>query len=274
MANLTDDADNFVRRQELIEAPKAGVPTEALTRSMALRAAEKFLGKDAGFRDGRLFVGEREIPTDDQRTLTINYAGPANTFPTVSLFDFIQAVRSGNRAQLAKWVEGKIVLLGPDNLDDRHATPFFTAFSLSDRWMTPGVEIHANTLRTRFRPGDFLKPVPEWARITGLVATAAATVAVTTSFAAGQTALGAIVVLALALISTHVLFGAGSLLSTTELALGFIWALVGGVDLPVRYGGKEEQFLLKAPWLCLWGSRWRGRSISRARSDLRASGRW
>ena len=25
MANLTDDADDFVRRQELIEAPKAGV---------------------------------------------------------------------------------------------------------------------------------------------------------------------------------------------------------------------------------------------------------
>ena len=92
-ANLTVDPDDFVRRQELIEAPKPGTPTAQLTRGMALRAAEKFLGKEAEFRDGRLFLGNREIPTGDMHDMTINYAGPAGTFHRVSMVDFVQAVR-------------------------------------------------------------------------------------------------------------------------------------------------------------------------------------
>ena len=63
--------------------------------------------------------------------MTINYAGPAGSVPRVSLVDFIRAVRGGNEAQLERWVKGKIVLLGPDSkVDDTHATPFYTAFSL------------------------------------------------------------------------------------------------------------------------------------------------
>ena len=123
MANLTDDADDFVRRQELIEAPKNGVAPESLTRSMALRAAEKYLGKDATVRDGKVFLGEKEIPTDGQRNMIINYAGPADSFPKVSIYDFVKAERAGNVAQLAKWVKGKAVFLGPDTAaNDRHAT--------------------------------------------------------------------------------------------------------------------------------------------------------
>ena len=42
IANLTDDADSFVRHQVLIEEPAPGVSTDQLKRSMALRAAESF----------------------------------------------------------------------------------------------------------------------------------------------------------------------------------------------------------------------------------------
>src|SRR5262249_14219048 len=50
-ANLTSDADDFVRRQELIEAPATGEAPPA--RSLALRVAEKYVGSDAGFFGGR-----------------------------------------------------------------------------------------------------------------------------------------------------------------------------------------------------------------------------
>src|ERR1700683_260249 len=110
--------------------------------------------------------------------MTINFAGPAGTFPRVSLYDFIQASRAGNKGQLEKWVKGKAVLLGPDvRTEDTHATPFFTAFGLTTKWMTPGVEIHANALRTLLT-GDFLRPVPDWVRVVTLAVVAGATVAV------------------------------------------------------------------------------------------------
>ena len=245
-ANLTVDPDNFVRRQELIEAPRAGEPTAQLTRSMALRAAEKFTGKDAEFHNGNLYLGDRQIPTGGKRDMTINYAGPADTFPKVSLLDFIRAARSGNQAQLERWVKGKIVLLGPDNnTDDRHATPFYTAFALTDKWMTPGVEIHANTLRTLLT-GDFLKPVPAWARVLSLAIAGGATVAVVTAFAGAQMAALSILVLGLALLATHIFFIAGWLLSSTELMLVFVWALVGGIIYRFATAEKKSSFFKSA----------------------------
>src|SRR5215472_4558406 len=61
-ANLTIDADEFVRRQELMEAPseKPGEPPPA--RSLAMRVVEKYLGEDAEFRKGRLLLRGRAIP--------------------------------------------------------------------------------------------------------------------------------------------------------------------------------------------------------------------
>ena len=123
-AHLTVDDDEFVRRQELIDQPKDGIPLEERIRGLALRTAEKYLGQDAVFRGGRIFLGGREIPTDADRTLTINYAGPSDTFPHYSLYDVVTAFRAGNKAQLEKWFRGKAVLLGPDNiLEDRADTP-------------------------------------------------------------------------------------------------------------------------------------------------------
>ncbi len=245
-ANLTVDRDNFVRRQELIEAPAQGEPTADLKRSMALRAAEKFLGEDAGFRDGKLYLGKREIPTGDARDMTINYAGPAGSVPRVSLVDFIRAVRGGNEAQLERWVKGKIVLLGPDSkVDDTHATPFYTAFSLTDRWMTPGVEIHANVLHTLLT-GSFLKPVPAGVRVGSLALTAGATVAVVVALAGAQMSLWALLVLGLALIGTHIAFRFGWLLSSMELTLAFVWASIGGIVYRSLTAEKKSSFFRNA----------------------------
>jgi len=246
MANLTVDSDDFVRRQELIEAPKAANAPESLTRSMALRGAEEFLGVNASVRDGHVYLGTREIPTDDQRTMAINFAGPADTFPKVSLYDFVTAARAGDKAQLEKWVKGKAVLLGPDvATDDRHATPFFTAFGLTNKWMTPGVEIHANTLRTLLT-GDFLQPVPEGARIAALIAVAGGTVAVAAIFAASQTTVWSLAVLAIALIFTHVIFRAGWLLSSADMMMVWVFSLIGGVVYRFATAEKKSSFFKSA----------------------------
>jgi adenylate cyclase len=246
MANLTVDTDDFVRRQELIEAPEPGEPIDMLTRSMPLLAAEKFLGETTQIRNGRLYLGDKEVPTDEQRTMTVNFAGPADTFPRVSLLDFVKAVRAGKQAEIEKWVKGKIVLLGPDDgINDTHATPFFTPFGLSTKWMTPGVEIHANTLRTLLT-GDYLKPVPDWVRILALSATAAATVAVVTSFAGAQMGLFSVLVLALALIATHVFFRAGWLISSAQMILVFVWSLIGGVVYRFATAERKSSFFKNA----------------------------
>lgn len=246
MANLTVDSDDFVRRQELIEAPKPGVPVEMLTRSMPLRAAEKFIGKDVELRNGKIYLDNKLIPTDDQRTLTLNFAGPADTFPRVSLYDFVKAVRAHDQAQIEKWVKGKVVLLGPDNNDDRHATPFYTAFSVTNKWRTPGVEIHANTLNT-ILSGKFLQPVPYWLAILALLLGAIATVSVVVAFTAvSHTGIWATGVLLVSLTITHIAFRMGWLLSTTNLLLAFLSALIGGVIYRFATAEKKSSFFKSA----------------------------
>jgi adenylate cyclase len=246
-ADLTVDPDDFVRKQVLIETPQPGVPGENLRRSMALRGAEKFLGVDASIRDGHVYLGKREIPTDADFNMTINFAGPVDTFPKISLYDFNEAVRTGNKAQLEKWVKGKVVLLGPDysTSDDLHATPFYTAFGLTNKWRTPGVEIWANSLRTLLT-GSFMQPVPEWARIASLIAVAGGTIAVIAVFAGSQTAVWSLIVLAVALIITHVLFRVGWLLSSFEMMNAFLFSLIGGVIYRRATAEKKSSFFKSA----------------------------
>ena len=80
-----------MRRQELIEAPKPGEPPpNPYPQHGACGPPRSFSAKTPQFRNGNLYLGDREIPTDGDREMTINYAGPADTFPRVSLLDFIR----------------------------------------------------------------------------------------------------------------------------------------------------------------------------------------
>jgi CHASE2 domain-containing sensor protein len=112
-ANLTSDSDDFVRRQELIEAPPGSGHSEAL------RIAEKYTGSDAQWQNGKLVFQGQIIPIGADRSIAINYAGPPGTFPSISLADFEKTYKDGNIDQLRKWVNGKIVLIGTDALEDR-----------------------------------------------------------------------------------------------------------------------------------------------------------
>ena len=244
MANLTDDHDAFVRRQVLIESPGTGSDAEPPKRSMALRAAEKYLGVDAEFRGGDLYLGNRRIPVDAERQLTINFAGPPGTIPRVSLYQFLQAAQNRDIATLRKWVEGKVVMLGPYNIEDRHNTPFYTLLA-GTKYTTPGVEVHANTLNTLLT-GDFLQPVPDWARALGLLLAATASVAMAASFAASQTAIWSLLALVLSLGATHVLFLLGWLFPSSEVLIAFSLALLGGVIFRFATAERKSTFFRSA----------------------------
>jgi len=139
------------------------------------------------------------------------------------------------------------VLLGPDTEDDtdRHATPFYTAFSLTKKWRTAGVEIHANALNT-LMTGDYLKPVPIWARNLALFTAAGLCMIAIVPFAVPQTiALTTITLIAL-LIGTHLLFRDGWLLSTSQIMLAFAWALIGGIVYRFATAEKKSSFLKNA----------------------------
>jgi adenylate cyclase len=230
-ANVTADSDDFVRRQELVEAQERspnGQPSgQAPAHSLALRVAEKFAGSDAVFQNGKLVFQGHIVPIAQDRTIAINYAGPPDTFPSVSLADFEATAKAGNLEQLRKWVGGKIVLVGTDALDDRRATPFFTLFS-GTKWLTPGVEIHANTVRTLLTR-SYLVPAPEWALVLALLLATGVTVWITTSLAASRAAAFMLLVIVSLLAATHLLFLGDILLSTSEILLATFICLVASV---------------------------------------------
>jgi adenylate cyclase len=226
-ANLTADADDFVRRQEIIEAPSRNPADPPPAHSLALRVAEKYAGTDAIFDHGKLMFQGRAIPIDSQRAVAINYAGPPGTFPGVSLADFEAAAKAGNMEQLRKWVQGKIVLVGTDAIEDRRATPFFTLFS-GAKWSTPGVEIHANTVRTLL-DRRYLLPVPAWVRVLALLLATGITVWITTELPASRAVVFFVLELAAILTATHLLFEGGLVLSTSEVLLATSLCLVASV---------------------------------------------
>ncbi len=226
-ANLTSDADDFVRTQELIEAPAKSADAP-LARSFALRVAEKYAGVDAQFQNGQLMLAGQRIPISEDRRIAINYAGPPGTFPRYSMADFEAAAKAGDTAKLRNWVNGKIVLIGVDFADeDRRATPFYTLFS-GPKWTTAGVEIHANTIRTILEH-RYLEPVTAWLRILALLLATALAVWITTSMRAARAAVFMVLEFAGIIVATHLLFEGGFILSTSEILLATSICLVASV---------------------------------------------
>jgi adenylate cyclase len=241
-ANLTTDSDDFVRNQVLIEEPDAN---GEFSRNLAFRVAEKFRGMDSKVENGRLVWNGRAIPTTPSRTITINYAGPTETFPFVSLVDFIRAARAGNKEQIRQWVGGKVVLLGPDSeTEDRHPTPFYTAFS-GLKYLSAGVEIHANTLRTLL-DDDYIVPVSNTVRLASLALVTLLTAIAMASLAARQTAFWIALGVGATAVVTHLLFRYGVMISTSELLLGCLISLLSSMAYRVLTAEKVGVFFQNA----------------------------
>ena len=243
--NLTTDPDNFIRRQELMEAPSPNPSDPPPARGMAMLLAEKYLGADAQYKNGQLLLAGRIIPTVSDRTIIINYAGKQDTFPRISLCDFIGLAKAGKTAELEKLVKGKAVLIGPaDSVEDRYPTPFTVAGG-NAMWNTAGVEIHANALRTILN-GIFLLPAPEWARIIGLLLATSFVASFATVLPARRATLLLCLEVAAILVGTHVLFLAGRTLPTAELLVATLLGLIGSVVYRFATAEKRRDLFRRA----------------------------
>ncbi len=221
--NITDDDDGSVRNQEIMEAPDPKAPDAPVARSLALRVAEKYLGTDAQEHDGKITLAGKAVPTVRDRTIAINYAGKAETIPAISMVDLIDAWKRGDKDQLRKWVGGKVVMLGTDAKSDRYDTPYFTVGS---KWTTPGVEIHANTVRTLI-DRLYLRDVPDWLAIAVMLAAATFSTWAILKFDTGPTAALIFSEVALLAVATDVMFRMGWILSTSEVLLSVAFCGIG-----------------------------------------------
>lgn len=224
--NLTIDADDFVRQQELVAAEPSPGETEP-RRSLAMRVAEKYAGAEAVLQNGELTFAGRRVPVEDRR-MRINYAGPPGTVPRISLYDFISAARAGRWDQVRTWVQGKALLMGVDTISDRHPTPYFTSFH-GTRWSSAGVEIHANTVRTLVT-GEFLATPPRSVQLLAPFLMAL----LTTGFLIFLPLRTAIVAMLSAIVAgtlaAHVVFVEGWVLPTAALQLS------GAIPIPLALG--------------------------------------
>jgi adenylate cyclase len=226
---LTVDPDDFVRRQELIEARSTNPNDPPPMSSFALRIAEKYLGTDAEFQKGKLTLAGFPVPIAPDRSIYIRDANPRNSKPPdanphVSLAEVVAAEQAGNTDQLRKWFDGKIVLIGSDTVDDSYATPFYTLFD-GPKWSTPGVEIQANTIRTLLER-KYLLNVPEWVRMPALLAAAGVAAGIVTSLASGPAAAWVTLEIIAIFGFTYLLFREGWILYTSETVVATLVCVV------------------------------------------------
>lgn len=138
--NVFPDAAGTVRKvplfMELDGVPYPSLALEMLRIGMGEQLVTIHVSeKVATTRKGILGVtlADRFIPTDDAGEITVNFRGPAYTFPYLSAVDILEGRRLDE-------LRNKYVLIGTSaaGLLDLRATPFSNIY--------PGVEVHANIL--------------------------------------------------------------------------------------------------------------------------------
>ncbi len=138
--NVFPDAAGTVRKVPLF-MEMDGVPYPSLALEMAriglgvqditIHVAQQAANPQKGILGVQ--IADKFIPTDERGQITVNFRGPAQTFPYLSAVDILEG---RNLAQL----QNKYVLLGTSaaGLLDLRATPYSNIF--------PGVEVHANII--------------------------------------------------------------------------------------------------------------------------------
>lgn len=144
LVNLTNDSDDFIRRQQLIY-PSRDNPEKDIYSVTYLIA--------------RIF--NPDLKTPDQ-IIYIDYKSDLSLFTRYSLVDIYRMAKAGDKAGLTKRFDNKIVMIGETDAvtQDRHATPLYYLVGKGNR-RTPGVEILAHTVNTILQEKSFtLTPPP------------------------------------------------------------------------------------------------------------------
>jgi CHASE2 domain-containing sensor protein len=146
--NLTEDDDQFVRRQQLLVADR---DRHTAVPHFALALCARARGTDFTWNDDRheLRVGDEPIPLDAEQQLRINYAGPPGTVPSVP---FREVLRAAREQRPLPGMKDAVVLIGVTTRSgqDYHPTPYanrHVPFASAADPMS-GTEIHAHILAT------------------------------------------------------------------------------------------------------------------------------
>lgn len=141
--NLTEDRDQFFRRQQLFG------PEGDLHFALALHAVAS--GQDARWDRG-LWLNSQWVPLDAEQRLRINFIGPPGSFPVLPFQDVLATARDGR--PLPVDVAGATVIIGglSKSLQDYHATPygnkFYHRLLNDDLGLMSGPELHAHIIAT------------------------------------------------------------------------------------------------------------------------------
>jgi CHASE2 domain-containing sensor protein len=149
LVNLTEDGDQFVRRQQL--AARTGEDTMSYLFALALVARSRQTPVSWDPERKQLRLGGQAIPLDRDQMLRINFVGPPGAFPTTKLSQVLEAARRG---QALPGIHGAIVIIGSVGAagQDVQNTPYSNRYAdylhrLGGGLMS-GPELHANTIAT------------------------------------------------------------------------------------------------------------------------------
>lgn len=129
--NLTADEDETVRR--VVLCSRSGSQS---VFSIGMQLAAMAQSKTPTCT---LDLGRRGSAIDTAEGTLIPFLGPTYTVPHVSFIQVLDLARKNDGTALQALFKDKVVLIGPDNIQDRHATPLGQG-----KARQPGVEIHAN----------------------------------------------------------------------------------------------------------------------------------
>jgi len=154
--NTIPDADGVLRW-----APLMIQFEENLFPPLAMECVWQYLDKPQLMVDVVIYgvegiqMGKQFIPTDEYGRTLINYLGPPNTFPNISITDILH----GNYQKGI--FKDKIVIVGAtaEGIYDLRNTPFSAVH--------PGLEVHANVI-DNIITGDYLK-IPKKANVYNLI---------------------------------------------------------------------------------------------------------
>jgi adenylate cyclase len=142
--NLSEDDDQFIRNQLLLIGSESSFALALFLRSRNEPPRPEVRGSE-------LVLGELRVPLDPDGRMRINYVGPPQAFPVVSLGEVLEAESKGRATPVLKDATVIIGLTGAGHLD-QHPTPFANGAA---RLMvgrlgrqTFGSEIHAHAYAT------------------------------------------------------------------------------------------------------------------------------
>jgi adenylate cyclase len=201
--------------------------------SMAIRVAQLFLGvpwQDVTVDLGRgILLGSRDIPTDPQMRLLVNYLGPSPAFPTYSLGQ----VLSG--AVAPETFSGRVVLVGANALGTRDT--FESPFTA----VMPGVERLATVVDSILHNRHLRRPAPlPWLEAAFMLAAAVALGVAVSHLSLAAAALCGLVLIATAVIVAQAALASGGYWIATTLPVIGIVLTFSALSL-YRYGLLDKE---------------------------------